>query len=775
MEKTLNQVKTEILARLNIRTEYESLGIVLKGDPNSRGWIPCRSPYNQDKNPSCGINVSSSQERGYLCIFNDFGNGNGKSAGKPNQAFSLFDIAADFLPGANGDFKYTLKHYAEKTGVQFGSTRTPPTPEIIQAFIDALPPDAREHLNRKRGLSNESIAKYQIGFRASDIRNTFPVYDSDNTLVNIRYHNSKLKPKTLNQPGFGEARLWGADRLAKAPSGSIICVTAGEFDSMLLEQETGLISVSPTNGESAFSHAFVPLFHGHHVVLVRDCDEPGRRSVENVVLPAFQQSVTSGKIPSLKIVWLYPKNAPKEEKDFTDYIVKSGGSGAALLDLIKSTAPYKYSQEAIEDPPPDPDQFFDGKSFIAPEMVDYLLSRHTLFHDGATFFKYNKTKGVYAPTSNNLITRDIKRALGRRAKVKYMSDSASMLEADTYKTPDQLKTPPHLINMANGILDLKNSKFLPHTPKHLLKIQVPIKFDPSAECPRFLEFLDQIFPNDPGKHTALQDFSGYCFTHNISFEKCLFLIGNGANGKSVFMKVLSGIVGLENTTFLDPQMLADKFTLGSIKDKLLNIASEVSAREQIAAQIFNKVISGDCIQADVKYQREPLQFFPIAKHVFAMNEIPIVTDKSFAFERRVIVLRFNQTFTGARADYQLHSKLKSELPGIFNWALVGLNRIMENFTGIHESPRMLADKAVLMKQVRPVLAFAEERCEFHEDESVIKTDLYKEYVAWCEECSLRKLSRMKFYSQVLSSFQNVIDYKPQGTEPRILKGIGIKI
>ena len=700
---------------------------------------------------------------------------NGGRGGKINQAFSLFDIAMDFLPGANGNFTYALKHYANKTGVQFGKTRTPPTKEMIEAFIEALPPDAREYLNRKRGLSNESITKYEIGFRRNDIRNTFPVYDESGSLVNIRYHNSKLKPKTFNQPGFGEARLWGADRLAKAPPESIICITEGEFDSMLLEQETGLISVSPTNGKNAFSHSWIPSFHGHHVVLVWDCDRQGRNAASSTILPAFQQSIVSGDILSIKVIWLYKGDAPKEEKDFTDFIIKSGGSGAALLESIKSTAPHKYSQEEINDPPPDPDSFFDGKTFVTPDMVDYILSRHTLFHDGASFFRYSKQKGVYSQMPDAILSRDIKRALGRRAKVQYMSDSASMIKCDIFKTSDELKPSPGLINMANGTLNIRHGEFSSHNPKHLSRIQIPINFDPTAQCPRFMQFLSEIFPNDPGKSIALQDFSGYCLTHEIPFEKCLFLIGNGANGKSVFIKILTDIVGHENASFLDPQMLADKFALGSIKDKLLNVASEIDAREQIAATVFKKVISGDSIQADVKYQKNPLIFYPIAKHVFSMNQIPSVSDKSFAFERRVVLLRFNQTFTGVRADYRLHKKLQQELPGIFNWALLGLNRIMENLTGIHESPRMLADKSLFMHQINPILAFVKECCIIHPDDFAIKADLYHNYVEWCEECGLRKLSRMKFYSQMLSSCQTIVDYHPSGNSPRIFKGIGIKI
>jgi len=783
MQKDLNQIKTEILSRLDIQAEYENLGIVFKGKPNRSGWVPCSSPYSPDKHPSCGVNISSGSYRGCLVVFNQNGNGV-----KPYLSYSFFDVAGDFLPGASGDFSYVIKHYANKTGVIFGSARERPTSHLVQNYAAAIPFDAIEYLKSKRGLSAESIKKYEIGFRAPDRRNSFPVYDQNGELVNIRYHNSKLKPKTLNHSGFGEARLWGADRLVKAPPASIICITEGEFDSMLLEQETGLISVSPTNGKSAFSRSWVPLFNGHHVVLVWDCDRPGRAAVEKTILPAFQESIISGKVLSLKVVWLYDnRDAPKEEKDFTDFIVKSGGTGAQLLEKIKATQPHKYSMAAIKDPLPDADIFFDGTTFVPAEVVDYMTDRYDMFHDGANFYVYSAPTGYYQRTADNTLAKEIKRALGRRAKQSYITDSLRMLEADVFMEPDSLKSATHLINMANGMLDIENGTFLPHDKKYFSTIQIPIKFDPAAQCPRWMRYLNEIFPEDPQKALALQEFAGYCFYPAIPFEKCLFLIGAGANGKSVFIKTLTKIVGMQNTSSLDPQVFAkDKFMLGTLKDKLLNVSSELDTREQLAANTFKKVISGDLIQADQKYRRGDFSFYPIAKHVFSMNEVPVVTDRSFAFRRRLLVLQFSQRFTGPRADCNLQYQLDGELSGIFNWALLGLDRIMSPAVddnnkplphggprGFTESKLMRESKTLFMRQINPIFTFTEECCLMDDPDLYIsKTDLYKTYTHWCENSGLRRLSRIRFYSQILSDFPTLHDAKLKGSD-RVFYGIAL--
>ena len=90
-----------------------------------------------------------------------------------------------------------------------------------------------------------------------------------------------------------------------------------------------------------------------------------------------------------------------------------------------------------------------------------------------------------------------------------------------------------------------------------------------------------------------------------------------------------------------------------------------------------------------------------------MNEVPLITDTSFAFERRLIIVKFNETFVGNRADKGLDDKLSQELSGVFNWALEGLRRVLE--TGeITESQQMIQDKRDFLSQLNPVKTFVEE-------------------------------------------------------------------
>ena len=211
----------------------------------------------------------------------------------------------------------------------------------VEGFQKNFAPETKDFLRDKRGLTEESLVKYRVGWCLKRQRNAFPVFDEGGNLVNIRFHNCKKEPKTLNWSGYGTARLWGLDRLAKAAPGITVMITEGEFDAMLAEQETGFLAVSGTNGAKSFQAGWVKHFHGFHVVLLYDSDQAGREAVQNLVLPVFKPAVLAGDVLSIKVVWLYDK-PDKGHKDFTDYIVKDGGSGAKLKELIAQTAPETF-------------------------------------------------------------------------------------------------------------------------------------------------------------------------------------------------------------------------------------------------------------------------------------------------------------------------------------------------------------------------------------------------------------------------------------------------
>ena len=131
----------------------------------------------------------------------------------------------------------------------------------------------------------------------------------------------------------------GINRLSGIDPGQTIFITEGEGDSWVVEQNLGHISLSPTNGKESFDPEWIKLLHGHHVILLWDCDGEGRDAVSQKVLPAFRTPVRNGDIPSVKVVWLFDDPNNKDMKDATDYFAKAGGTAQQLLKMIENQKP----------------------------------------------------------------------------------------------------------------------------------------------------------------------------------------------------------------------------------------------------------------------------------------------------------------------------------------------------------------------------------------------------------------------------------------------------
>ena len=266
---------------------------------------------------------------------------------------------------------------------------------------------------------------------------------------------------------------------------------------------------------------------------------------------------------------------------------------------------------------------------------------------------------------------------------------------------------------------------------------------------------------------------GYCLLPDCRYQRCMFLIGSGANGKSVVVDTLVSILGEENICSLPLQLMGQRFLIGQLKDKLLNVATELATNQPMDTANFKDAVVGGLLMADQKHGRA-FAFYPIAKHVFSMNEVPKITDKSYGFQRRPIVLTFNERFEGARRDPYLTKKLIAERDGIFKWMLEGLAMILQA-DDLYIAESVDRDTQQFVKSTNPVLLFVEDCCTLENGANVKPPDLYRAYKYWCKEGSNRPLARNRFYDQILIHFPSVFKTHtgPDRQRIRVYVNIGL--
>jgi putative DNA primase/helicase len=108
-------------------------------------------------------------------------------------------------------------------------------------------------------------------------------------------------------------------------------------------------------------------------------------------------------------------------------------------------------------------------------------------------------------------------------------------------TVDQWDTDIWLLNTPAGVIDLRTGERRNHNPSdYMTKIT---SVAPGGDCPTWLAFLDRIFDGDKELQRFVQRMIGYCLTGATREHAMGFGYGTGANGKSVLLNTVAGIVG----------------------------------------------------------------------------------------------------------------------------------------------------------------------------------------------------------------------------------------
>jgi len=248
---------------------------------------------------------------------------------------------------------------------------------------------------------------------------------------------------------------------------------------------------------------------------------------------------------------------------------------------------------------------------------------------------------------------------------------------------EQMGGPEGKIAARNKVINIKADTTEPHSPEHMFTSRLGAEFDATAECPQWQAFLNQVVSSDT--HQAkLQEYVGYCLHHwSMPYHKALFLVGPTASGKSTFLDTVNALLGEDTVASLTPQQLtSERFAPAEIYGKWANIRNDIPKETVKNTGTLKEVLAGDPLKAEEK-RKDPFFFRPTAKHLFSANQLPEMEVDDEAFFRRILLVPFPETVPKADRDKHLADRLNDELPGILNWALEGLQRLLANgsFTG----------------------------------------------------------------------------------------------
>ena len=320
-----------------------------------------------------------------------------------------------------------------------------------------------------------------------------------------------------------------------------------------------------------------------------------------------------------------------------------------------------------------------------------------------------------------------------------------------YVSSTTLDAKPMLFNLQNGTLDLNTIQMHPHLREDYLTRISPVTFDAAASCPRFERFLREVFPKYPAVVSYLQRVFGYCLTGLTTERIVIFLIGLGANGKSVLCNVLlRGIFGLGRDGYGCEPMFST-FTFGRYPepDKPRNDLVGLHGRRFISAgesdnpsvkmdtALLKSISGNDVLTARANFSQQKT-YQPQGKIFLRTNTEPRIIDSTESIWQRVKRIPFEETFTSTAQDENLTDTLLGEASGILNWMLAGYREVKSAWDAkrpaLQEPEEVKLATAQYRHEQSQVARFFFENYRIAEREvdPIPSSDIFTAYVRWAE-------------------------------------------
>jgi putative DNA primase/helicase len=271
-----------------------------------------------------------------------------------------------------------------------------------------------------------------------------------------------------------------------------------------------------------------------------------------------------------------------------------------------------------------------------------------------------------------------------RAAVSEMLDLAEKKLLRDHETFD---AKPMLFNVANGTIDLSTGVFREHRKSDHLTFLCPVAYDPTATCPRWDLFINEVMQGDAEMVDYMQRGCGYFLTGDTSEQAFFIFWGLGSNGKSTFLEVMRMLLGYDYakttpaSTFLkkaDNNSSAASPEIARLKGARLVTAVETERAQRLATGLVKQQTGDDRTAARHLFQ-EMMEFQTQYKVILAVNNKPEIQDQSKGMWRRVHLVPWEATFEPGTPGFnpKLKRDLLEELPGILNWAIAGAKRWYE--------------------------------------------------------------------------------------------------
>jgi putative DNA primase/helicase len=307
---------------------------------------------------------------------------------------------------------------------------------------------------------------------------------------------------------------------------------------------------------------------------------------------------------------------------------------------------------------------------------------------------------------------------------------------------------PELLSVANGVIDLTTQQFRAAEATDMLSRSATATYDENAQCPGWLTFIEQITDGDRGLARYLRTVVGYTLFGHANEQVFFVLIGSGANGKSLFLSTVLKLLGdyglaVQSTLLQRTGGNANSPSpaMARIEGRRMLACSEMPKGKALDEAFVKQLSGSDAVSARGLYS-DQVEFIPVAKLFLAVNSFPDVRFDDDAMWRRIVPIPFRRSFLGSEADPNLGEKLVAELPGILNWALLGVRDYLA--LGLWDCSACEVEVKRLRNSVDSVKGWLDAKCRVERDSSIAAGAAYTAYSEYMKEQSRKPVSTADF-------------------------------
>lgn len=303
-------------------------------------------------------------------------------------------------------------------------------------------------------------------------------------------------------------------------------------------------------------------------------------------------------------------------------------------------------------------------------------------------------------------------------------------------TADTFDRHPDLLNVGNGVVDLKTGALRPHDSALLLTKLTTVDYDPEAEHPDWSTALHAL---PPGVATWMQVRLGQAATGHMTPDDLLPVCqGNGANGKSTFLGSVRVALGDHAVTVPERVLMTNPgdhpTELMTLFGARLALIEETPEARHLSVKRLKDTVGTPTMTAR-RIRQDNVTWKATHSLVLTSNYAPRVDETDHGTWRRLALVRFPYTFGEDTGDPRLRERLSAGLEGqhaaVLAWIVAGARRWYASGRIMPPLPATVAnDTDAWRGEADAVHAYIEERVVFDQTSCVLTRELLDDFNDW---------------------------------------------